>query len=84
MAALELGRAAAEEPLREQRRPGQPAAYAASCSGISAAEREVFCCLFLDAQHRLLRCEDLFLGTLDGAAVYPREVARGPCAAPRR
>ena len=37
--------------------------------------REVFTCLFLDSQHRVLRCEDLFLGTLDGAAVYPREVA---------
>ena len=37
--------------------------------------REVFCCLFLDSQHRVLRCEDLFFGTLDGAAVYPREVA---------
>lgn len=37
--------------------------------------REVFSCLFLDSQHRVLRCEDLFLGTLDGAAVYPREVA---------
>ncbi len=37
--------------------------------------REVFCCLFLDSQHRVLRCEDLFYGTLDGAAVYPREVA---------
>ncbi len=38
--------------------------------------REVFCCLFLDSQHALIRCEDLFLGTLDGAAVYPREVVR--------
>ncbi|QFU77626.1 JAB domain-containing protein [Halioglobus maricola] len=38
-------------------------------------EREVFSCMFLDNQHRLLRCEDLFQGTLDGAAVYPREVA---------
>ncbi len=37
--------------------------------------REVFTCIFLDNQHRVLRCEDLFLGTLDGAAVYPREVA---------
>ncbi|NCF17282.1 MAG: DNA repair protein RadC [Haliea sp.] len=37
--------------------------------------REVFSCLFLDSQHRVLRCEDLFMGTLDGAAVYPREVA---------
>lgn len=38
--------------------------------------REVFCCLFLDSQHALIRCEDLFWGTLDGAAVYPREVVR--------
>ena len=37
--------------------------------------REVFSVIFLDSQHRVLRCEDLFLGTLDGAAVYPREVA---------
>jgi DNA repair protein RadC len=35
----------------------------------------VFTCLFLDSQNRVQRCEDLFLGTLDGAAVYPREVA---------
>ena len=37
--------------------------------------REVFNVIFLDNQHRIMRCEDLFLGTLDGAAVYPREVA---------
>lgn len=37
--------------------------------------REVFSVIFLDSQHRIIRCEDLFLGTLDGAAVYPREVA---------
>jgi DNA repair protein RadC len=42
---------------------------------LGSRQREVFSCLFLDSQHRVLRCEDLFLGTLDGAAVYPREVA---------
>ncbi len=42
---------------------------------LSCHNREVFSCLFLDNQHRVLRCEDLFFGTLDGAAVYPREVA---------
>jgi DNA repair protein RadC len=42
---------------------------------LGAHPREVFCCIFLDSQHRVLRCEDLFFGTLDGAAVYPREVA---------
>lgn len=41
---------------------------------LGARQREVFSCLFLDSQHRLIRCEDLFKGTLDGAAVYPREV----------
>ncbi len=42
---------------------------------LGTRSREVFSCIFLDSQHRVLRCEDLFLGTLDGAAVYPREVA---------
>jgi DNA repair protein RadC len=42
---------------------------------LGGRDREVFTCLFLDSQHRVLRCEDLFFGTLDGAAVYPREVA---------
>lgn len=41
---------------------------------LGARQREVFSCLFLDSQNRLIRCDDLFLGTLDGAAVYPREV----------
>ena len=42
---------------------------------LGSRTREVFTCLFLDSQHKVLRCEDLFFGTLDGAAVYPREVA---------
>lgn len=39
-------------------------------------EHEVFCCLFLDNQHRILRFEAMFRGTLDGASVYPREVVK--------
>lgn len=38
--------------------------------------QEVFTVLFLDAQHRLLRQEDLFHGTLNTTTVYPREVLR--------
>lgn len=38
--------------------------------------QEVFTVLFLDTQHRLLRCEEMFKGTIDSASVYPREVAR--------
>ena len=38
--------------------------------------REVFACLFLDNRHRVIRYEELFLGTIDGASVHPREVVR--------
>ena len=39
-------------------------------------QREVFAALFLDNRHRVLRCEALSVGTIDGASVYPREVVR--------
>ena len=37
---------------------------------------EVFACLFLDNQHHILKFEELFRGTIDGASVYPREVVK--------
>ena len=37
---------------------------------------ESFGALFLDNQHRLIECTDLFAGTIDGASVYPREVVQ--------
>jgi len=37
---------------------------------------EVFAVLFLDAQHRLLRLEEMFRGTLTQTSVYPREIVR--------
>ena len=37
---------------------------------------EVFSVVFLNTQHEVLACDDLFVGTLDGASVYPREVVR--------
>jgi DNA repair protein RadC len=39
-------------------------------------EREVFGVLFLDTHHRLIKFEILFYGTIDSAAVYPREVVK--------
>jgi DNA repair protein RadC len=38
--------------------------------------QEVFACLFLDNRHQMLRYEELFSGTIDGASVHPREVVR--------
>ena len=43
---------------------------------LSNKEREVFSVLFLDTRHRVLAYEELFFGTIDGAEVHPREIAK--------
>lgn len=37
---------------------------------------ETFAVLFLDKRHRLIECSEMFRGTIDGSAVYPREVLK--------
>ncbi|GFE87803.1 hypothetical protein GCM10011488_27570 [Steroidobacter agaridevorans] len=39
-------------------------------------EYEVFSCLYLDAKCRVIACVELFRGTVDGAAIHPREVVK--------
>lgn len=39
-------------------------------------EHEVFAAVFLDAQSRVIATEELFRGTLNQTAVYPREVVK--------
>lgn len=39
-------------------------------------EREVFMVLFLDNQHRLLKIEKLFFGTINQTEVHPREIIK--------
>ena len=39
-------------------------------------EQEVFGALFLSARHHMLAMEDMFFGSVDRAAVYPREVMK--------
>ncbi len=39
-------------------------------------DHEVFTVLFMDNKHRILACEEMFHGTIDGASVYPREIAK--------
>lgn len=43
---------------------------------IAALEYEVFCVFFLDSQNCLIAFEEMAKGTLDQAAVYPREIAK--------
>lgn len=43
---------------------------------IGGLPHEVFGCVFLDNRHRVIETQELSRGTLDGTAVYPREVAK--------
>lgn len=42
----------------------------------SGLEHEVFVAVFLDNRMRVIAVEEMFRGTIDGAAVYPREVVK--------
>lgn len=39
-------------------------------------EHEMFACVYLDNRNRVIACEELFRGTIDGASVHPREVIK--------
>jgi DNA repair protein RadC len=74
-AALELSRRALAEELQPRTvlaNPRRSAEYLQAA--LLGRPYEVFACLFLDQRHRVLRFEELFRGTIDGATVYPREV----------
>ncbi|MEO8466957.1 MAG: DNA repair protein RadC [Gammaproteobacteria bacterium] len=76
-AGLELGRryiAAPAGPRPPLAAPLDAARYLSA--RLVDLPHEVFCCLFLDTRHRLIRYEELFRGTIDGATVYPREVVK--------
>jgi len=45
-------------------------------SQLAGRQHEVFCGLFLDNRHRVIEYTELFTGTIDSAAVYPREVVK--------
>ena len=46
------------------------------CARLRSRPHEIFACLFLDNRHRIIRFEEMFRGTIDGASVHPREVAK--------
>jgi DNA repair protein RadC len=76
-AALELGRRyLAEELGREMALTRPEDAGRFLMARLRHYPHEVFGCLFLDNKHRVLAFEEMFRGTIDGAAVYPREVVR--------
>lgn len=43
---------------------------------LGTIEHEVFGVVFLDQRHRVITHEEMFRGTINGTAVYPREVVK--------
>ncbi len=75
-AVLEMSRRHLQSRLEKEsalENPQQVKEYLSSC--LRHHCREVFACLFLDNKHRVICFEKLFWGTINAAAVYPREVA---------
>lgn len=76
-AAVELHRRYLQEPLkREGSILDAKEAIHFLIAKLRGCEQEIFACLFLDNQHRIIRFEKLFHGTLSRAHVHPREVVK--------
>jgi DNA repair protein RadC len=76
-AALELARRSLKDELRSASALTSPGAVRDYLRlAIADREHEVFVCLWLDAQHRVLHFEELFRGTLTQTSVYPREIVK--------
>lgn len=76
-AAVELARRALAEGLRSSSALTSPGAVRDFLRlTLHGKEHEVFMCIWLDAQHRVISCEELFRGTLTQTSVYPREIVK--------
>jgi len=76
-AVLEMARRHAAEALADRDVLSDPQATRAYLSmRLGDVPHEVFACVFLDTRNRVIAFEELFRGTIDGAAVYPREVVK--------
>jgi len=76
-AAMELARRSLKEDLLTAGALTSPGAVRDYLRlAIARREYEVFVCLWLDAQHRVIDCEELFRGTLTQTSVYPREIVK--------
>jgi DNA repair protein RadC len=77
LAVAEIARRAIEQPLRQRDVFDSPQRVKEFLAlQLDGHGQEHFGVMFLDAQHRLLRFDILFSGTLTQTSVYPREVVR--------
>lgn len=76
-AALEISRRYLEEQLINTNLiSNADAAYFYLTAKLRSCKREIFACLFLNAQNQLIHYEELFLGTINHITVYPREIVK--------
>lgn len=76
-AVLEMGRRHLYAQLQQAEwLPGSLETKQYLLSKLRHHQREVFACLFLDTQHRILDFEEIFFGTIDCADIYPREIVK--------
>lgn len=76
-AVMEMARRTLDEEMKTGNALDSPEAVRAYLRLIlHNKEYEVFCCVFLDAQNRVIAVEELFRGTLTQTSVYPREIIK--------
>ena len=80
-AALELAKRALREEMKRTSALTSPAAVRDYLRlSLGARQQEVFVCIWLDAQHRVISSEESFRGTLTQTSVYPREIVKAALA----
>ena len=81
-AALELARRSLTEQMKSRSALTSPGAVRDYLRlALAAKPHEVFVCIWLDAQHRVIDCVEAFRGTLTQTSVYPREIVKAALAA---
>jgi DNA repair protein RadC len=82
LAAIELARRSLGERMKKRSALTSPGAVRDYLRlALAAKPHEVFVCLWLDAQHRVIDCVEAFRGTLTQTSVYPREIVKAALAA---
>jgi DNA repair protein RadC len=81
-AAVELARRSLAEQMKKCSALNSPGAVRDYLRlTLAAKAHEVFVCIWLDAQHRVIDCAEVFRGTLTQTSVYPREIVKAALAA---
>jgi DNA repair protein RadC len=80
-AAVELARRSIEEGLKATPALTSPGAVRDYLKlALGGRQHEVFVCIWLDAQHRVIEYQEAFEGTLTQTSVYPREIVKSALA----